>query len=82
MISPPHSEFEFINIDAYSVKNAIDTKKAGVGIARKISVDILLKYMNLETIKSKFLDSIPECGIVGCFVWATKLNDKTDKLPN
>ena len=48
--------FEFIIIDAYSVKNAIDTKKAGVGIARKISVDILLKYMNLETIIC-FLDA-------------------------
>ena len=48
--------FEFILIDAYSKKKAIDSKKAGVGIARKISIDILLKYMNLDTILC-FLDA-------------------------
>ena len=48
--------FEFIVIDAYSKKNAINTKKAGVGVARKISIDILLKYMHLETIIC-FLDA-------------------------
>ena len=48
--------FEFVVIDAYSKEKAIDSKKAGVGIARKISIDILLKYMNLETIIC-FLDA-------------------------
>ena len=49
-------KFDFIVIDAYSKKNAIDSKKAGVGIARKISVDILLKYMNLDAVIC-FLDA-------------------------
>ena len=54
--------FEFIAIDAFSKNNAIDNKKAGVGIARKISIDIILKYMNLDTVIC-FLDAdtqIPE----------------------
>ena len=54
--------FEFIAIDAFSKKYAIDNKKAGVGIARKISIDLFLEYMHLETIIC-FLDAdtqIPE----------------------
>ena len=44
------SSLEFIVIDAFSKKNSINDKDAGVGMARKISVDVTLPYCKSDTI--------------------------------
>ena len=41
--------FEFIAIDAFSKNKSIKDKDAGVGMARKISVDIALQYCHTNT---------------------------------
>ena len=42
--------YELIVIDAFSVDNALNEKDAGVGMARKISVDIALKWSHANSI--------------------------------
>ena len=44
------SSYELIAIDAFSTNNAINKKNAGVGMARKISVDMALPYCQSDSI--------------------------------
>ena len=42
--------FDFIIIDAFSDGKAIETKFSGAGMARKISVDAMLSYLNEDSL--------------------------------
>tara|TARA_Y100001970_G_scaffold291554_1_gene429123 strand:- start:1624 stop:2784 length:1161 start_codon:yes stop_codon:yes gene_type:complete len=44
------SNYEFLIIDAFSKNNSIDEKDAGVGMARKISIDMTLQYSKSDSI--------------------------------
>jgi len=48
--------FDLVLIDSFSSTKSFPYKKAGVGLARKISIDSVLKYTHLETIIC-FLDA-------------------------
>ena len=48
--------FEIVIIDCFSKNRAFTDKYAGVGLARKLSVDLILKYTHLDTIIC-FLDA-------------------------
>tara|TARA_Y100001970_G_scaffold120870_1_gene149939 strand:+ start:9 stop:1127 length:1119 start_codon:yes stop_codon:yes gene_type:complete len=48
--------FELIIIDAYSKEKSIEDKNAGVGMARKISVDACLNYIHPDSLIS-FIDA-------------------------
>ena len=49
-------KFEIVIIDCFSKNKAFTDKYAGVGLARKLSVDLILKYTHLDTIIC-FLDA-------------------------
>ena len=43
-------DFDFVIIDAFSGGKAIETKFSGAGMARKISVDAMLSYLNEDSL--------------------------------
>ncbi|MAV65294.1 MAG: hypothetical protein CMG00_08910 [Candidatus Marinimicrobia bacterium] len=84
-------KFEIVYIDAFSNKNALPSKKAGVGLARKIGADLALKhskkssimcYTDADVILSKnylkVINHYYEKNMCGCAIAGFKHQDNID----